>query len=852
MAQPHLDPIGPHDRPPLGKADALALLTWTATVIAFFWDAVSFRDAFFYFDITEINFPYRDFLANELKAGRFSRWHPGLYCGLPLFSESQAGYLHPLKYPLYLLLPTWKAFNLDCVLSIWLTGVFGFGWLRRHLGTAGAAAGAVVVAFGGYTWAHFIHTSMLNSLVSVPLAFWGIEAAWGGARIRGLVVAAFALACQVFAGHLQDTILTGMALGLYGLYRSATATDWRARAYGIGSVAAVGLIAIGLSAVQWIPSKELIDRSPRQELTWEDLTYGSWHPELLPTLLVREVYGTRARDTDWMDGFYPYHEMDTYLGVVALILAVIGVGAYRDRWVGFWVILGVVGGLLMLGRHTFVLDRFQDVPILGHGRVPVRYHMWVTLAVGALAGVGVDRLAKGESVRLRGAAWTIAGIALASLPILIFIYRPAFTEGARWLLQSHADRYRWLAEDVAIGSLRALGLISATFIVCRLAIRARRPARRAVWVATLPALAALDLLAAHWHDTPTVDPAYWTEPPPSARLLQGDPSFQRVVGEGTYASGEPGYASEPVDFLAVRELLAWSLPPVWGLPSTDGITPIFPARRLRYTDLAQGPARFDVESLSHLVRGSPAPESGLSARRAGSVYVLKNPNALPRARVVGRPYYVPDEVAAGIAVARLGQAIRERLIVEDADRPVPEDAEPVGSARIAADLPERVVVEVDSDRSAYLFLADTYDPGWSATIDGVPAPIRPAHVTFRAVAIPEGPHQVVFTYEPVGFRPGLWISLASLVVAVVLLFVPVRGVRLGPSRGPSGWHPAWPWGLFAIVLLILAASTIRFESGGHLTAQSRWSGTFHRFTWGAGIEAIRPRPPAYSSPPISR
>ena len=76
-------------------------LVWTAAIAAFFWKAVSLQEALFYFDITEINYPYRDFFARELRAGRFSRWHPGLYCGLPLYSESQAGYLHPLKYLLY-------------------------------------------------------------------------------------------------------------------------------------------------------------------------------------------------------------------------------------------------------------------------------------------------------------------------------------------------------------------------------------------------------------------------------------------------------------------------------------------------------------------------------------------------------------------------------------------------------------------------------------------------------------------------------------------------------------------------------------------------------------------------------
>src|SRR4051812_42106971 len=152
-----------------GRADVLALAIYSAAVALLFWDAVTLRGALFYFDVTEINLPYRDFFARELRAGRFSRWCPGLYCGLPLYSESQAGYLHPLKYLLYPWLPSWAAFNLDTVLSVWLTGLGTYGWLRRHVGPAGALAGASVFGLGGFVWAHLIHTSMINALASVPL-----------------------------------------------------------------------------------------------------------------------------------------------------------------------------------------------------------------------------------------------------------------------------------------------------------------------------------------------------------------------------------------------------------------------------------------------------------------------------------------------------------------------------------------------------------------------------------------------------------------------------------------------------------------------------------------------------------
>ncbi|MHC5542054.1 YfhO family protein, partial [Singulisphaera rosea] len=438
---------------PWGKADAVAIGVWTLAIVAYFWDVITFQKALFYFDITEINFPYRDFFASELRAGRFSRWFPGLYCGMPLFSESQAGYLHPLKYLFYPWMASWKAFSLDTVASIWLTGFGTYGWLRRHVGPSGALTGAAVFGLGGFLWAHLIHTSMLNALASVPFIVWALEVAWERGRGWPIVLGALALACQVFAGHLQDTILTSGMVGLYSLYRAATERGPGRRTFAFGAGVGLVVLGIGLSAVQWIPSKELLDRSPRSGgLTWEDLTYGSWNPELLPTLIVREAYGTRARDTDWPDGYYPFHEMNAYLGVIAMGLAIVGAGAYRDRWVAFWVLLTGVGCVLMLGRFTALFDYAHRIPVFGSSRIPVRYHLWVSLAVAALAAVGVDRLARPGIVGLRTAGLVILAMVVASIPILAFIYAPIWTDPARWTRPYHLARYRWLGKELAVAT----------------------------------------------------------------------------------------------------------------------------------------------------------------------------------------------------------------------------------------------------------------------------------------------------------------------------------------------------------------------------------------------------------------
>lgn len=831
------------ERRPWGVGDLVALLVWTIAIAAFFWDAVSLQKALFFFDITEINFPYRDFFARELRAGRFSRWCPGLYCGFPLYSESQAGYLHPLKYLLYPWLPTWQAFNLDTILSIWLTGIGTYGWLRRHVGPAGALAGAGVFGLGGFVWAHLVHTSMINSLTSVPFIVWALEVAWERGRWWPVVLGSLALACQVFSGHMQDTILTSELVALYGLYRAATEQTRRSRFAALGM--AVGLIALAgaIASVQGLPSKELHSRSPRSDgLTWEELTYGSWHPELLPTLILRETYGTLARDTDWMDGFYPYHEMNAYLGAIALALAVVGAAAYRNRWVAFWVILAGLGGILMLGRFTCLFDFAHRIPIIGSGRIPVRYHLWVSLAVAALTAVGVDRLSRPGTVRLRPALLTITVLVLASIPILIYVYAPVWSQPTRWRYPYHLSRFRWLGEQLRFGLLRTSLLVFAAWAVSALALRASSPVRRARLVALLPVLILADLLGSHYSDVPTITPEYWTKPPASAQLLKADPGFVRLFGIAKRASNEPGYASEPVDFLSVRDTLDWSLPPVWGLSTARGETPMLPRRLLEFTDhVLPAEGRFDLQGVTHLVTALTNVEGWGKGTPAGSAYVYRNPNVLPRARLLGRPIYAESETAAIAALDRFKPSLRDRPVIEDPTRPLPEDADPSGTATITRELPEMVEVRTESNAPAYLVLADTFDPGWSATVDGRTVPIRPAYVAFRAVYIPAGTHTVLFRYQPAGFKLGLAITGVGLIVALALLIWrrPLRQT-LAPEHQELNWPSYWPFAGMAVLLLILLLSAVEFDKSKRPVIHPRWARSFHRFTWGAGIEAINP------------
>ena len=86
-------------------------------------------------------------------------------------------------------------------------------------------------------------------------------------------------------------------------------------------------------------------------------------------------------------------------------------------------------------------------------------------------------------------------------------------------------------------------------------------------------------------------------------------------------------------------------------------------------------------------------------------------------------------------------------------------------------------LEVTSEGAANLVVASQVFPGWEATIDGEPTPIRPANLAMRAIAVPAGTHTVEFRYRPDSFRLGLLLALAGLLVLAARAFAGVRGRR---------------------------------------------------------------------------
>jgi hypothetical protein len=70
--------------------------------------------------------------------------------------------------------------------------------------------------------------------------------------------------------------------------------------------------------------------------------------------------------------------------------------------------------------------------------------------------------------------------------------------------------------------------------------------------------------------------------------------------------------------------------------------------------------------------------------------------------------------------------------------------------------------------------------GWKATVDGNPAEIITVNMSFMAVVVPAGEHEVIFYYNPRAVRWGFYITLLMLVAGMVILRGdPPRVITLG-------------------------------------------------------------------------
>lgn len=111
-----------------------------------------------------------------------------------------------------------------------------------------------------------------------------------------------------------------------------------------------------------------------------------------------------------------------------------------------------------------------------------------------------------------------------------------------------------------------------------------------------------------------------------------------------------------------------------------------------------------------------------------------------------------------------------------------------GEVRVEQRRPASWRLAVDAETAARLTVANPFFPGWTARIDGKPAPFSARPGEPLEIDVPAGRHRVDLLYRPASFRTGCAVALVSALALFLVVFrLPSTAIPVGQpaSREPD-------------------------------------------------------------------
>jgi hypothetical protein len=743
------------------------------------WSALWGERVVFWRDVHLLWLPQVDVVARTLAEGAWPVWDRFSGFGRPLLADPRAALFYPPTW-LGVLAPPGVAYAWLSAFHLFVAGG-GTALLARRLGgspPAALLAGALLVAAGPLL-SLVLMWHQLAAFAWAPLVLWAFHRLAAAPDRRGLALAAALFALQALAGSPEYSALTALAVAVL----CAPLRPRRAGLRTLGALAVAGLLGVGVAAAQWLPAAHYAAGAARLQRAPDPANWA-----LAPPLFAEFGLGLRAVDLPLsaaasaalLGGREPLlHSL--YLGPVAVVLALAALaGAGGTGW--RLAALALTAALVALGPHAPLLELLQAlVPPLSGLRYPAKAAAFVALAVALLAAAGFDRLARGEEAARRAARH--AGYAAAALCALVAT--------GPW-------PRAWLRDPAALATVGRAALLAAALALAAAALG--RLAQRRGPRAVLALLVVLPPLAQHRALLETAPASLFTTRPELLRHLAPASTGRIYAYDYLVVNEWQRLASPhaPTALVTVRAPLGYGPgaafvaaahaalhPPTGGRFGLAGsydydVLDFEPVERfglatwLRASEASPAHLKLlRMAAVTHAVGIGPArwwqglrPTALVPGLGREPITLLEVPDPLPRARVVGAVRVASGEAALGaVRAADFDPRVAAVLSPEDAARAGVPSGPFEGHAEIAALRGDRVELDVTLSRAGLVVLADAWDAGWQASVDGAPAPVLKADVAFRAVPLSAGRHRVRLRYVPPGLAAGAAISgLAALVL----------------------------------------------------------------------------------------
>ena len=434
---------------------------------------------------------------------------------------------------------------------------------------------------------------------------------------------------------------------------------------------------------------------------------------------------------------------------------------------------------------------------------PGRFRYLAVIAIPILGAVGIQGLLDDPMPWRRALAWLGGGcllwlalpIALGGVPARFALFAAAAVVGIPALFLLATRRVAWAGVGVIVVLFCEL-LTSAAWsqrispdTVIASGLEPRQGPDQMPQPLSWPNVAQDEFL----RQTPfvpilkdTVD-RYLTYAPPASFFDKGYLFAQRP-------QDWPALAMERGTLFQIHDTLGYNpvqLPRYWSYIRTIDPLPVFYNASVIDRPTLEDARMLGVRYLT-VPTGVASPLAGPVVARDGGYDLVEIRGWEPRVSVVPSWSVVGGPDAALRAATQAGfDPARSAILEQDPGLGSQEPGAGPGtqiSATYTETNPENVTVTVDASSPSIVVVRNAFDPGWSAIVDGRPAPLLPADFLLQGVAVEAGHHVIRLTYRDAevtsGMRAGISVWSLLLFGFVAAATRERRRLNLGPPMSP--------------------------------------------------------------------
>jgi hypothetical protein len=739
-------------------------------------------------DLVDLFEPARRFAAAELHAGRLPMWAPYQFAGAPFIWPKFSPFMLIQSCASSPVMLAWAQLAVALIAGLgaylFCLRVLAVGFWPATIVAWCYPLTAFFVLWQGYPTA--------SAVGWLPWLLWMCELTARGENRIGPLGLSVATCLVLISGHLDVAAQILLGAGLF-----TTALFWlvhrgqssaRVKRAAFGLVAGFGL-GFFLASPYVLPVMEYTQTSGRMaRRSGGEEERPPIGLSALPEAVLPEIYGSSQTGSVRLNaGTESETAAAGYAGIVAaLLVAPLAWRGPRHRalnWV--WLFLALFGLSWCLNLPGFVQAlRLPGLNLLSHNRLV----FLTAFAVLTLTALGLEHL-RTAPFHWNGWFWFPAGV-LAALCLycgyrafhlpqeLATDLEQIIREGGQVGLTHDIEGVRrvqsWFQTHYAAGAILC-GLGLAGWLVAR-----ARPRLFPRLLLAIGAVLVADLLWFAHGRSPQCDPALYFPPIPALeQLARSSPG--RVIGYHCLPASLAAMCGlndirgyDGVDPQRMVELLSLTAAPDSSKRTYAETQWLSPAVSFTPEGNVRLPPLLDMLGVRYVIfRGAPRP--GIHpAFQSHDYSVLINTNALPRIFV---PLRIEVATDARERLRKLNSGEFDPREVAFVEEPLNLPAACHGRVTLTSEISSRVVLDVQMETAGLVVLADHWNEGWHAFLNGRPVPILRTNHVLRGVVVPAGKSRLDFQYAPASFTWG--VRLGGLALSCLSLWTAVLFLRRG-------------------------------------------------------------------------